>query len=155
MTQTWFPRFEISTMNSSGALLVLGGSPGLQAAPWLAVGASDGNAATDGLLVNDSRDRNQRGNRPPENEAQLQYGLRQIQVRAVRSEGTATGTLRKALRSSRVEAASREQASHCCRWVCSQVWSVEVSPSTRSFAKSCRARRCGFSFMRHLLAKRI
>src|SRR5215469_10035848 len=82
MTQTWFPRFEISTMNSSGALLVLGGSPGLQAAPWLAVGASDGNAATDGLLVNDSRDRNQRGNRPPENEAQLQYGLRQIQVRA-------------------------------------------------------------------------
>jgi hypothetical protein len=69
-------------MNSSGALLVLGGSPGLQAAPWLAVGASDGNAATDGLLVNDSRDRNQRGNRPPENEAQLQYRLRQIQVRA-------------------------------------------------------------------------
>src|SRR6516165_9829882 len=81
MTQTWFPRFEISTMNSSGALLVLDG-PGLQAAPGLALGAPDGNAATDGLLVNDSRDRNQRGNRPPENEAQLQYGLRQIQVRA-------------------------------------------------------------------------
>jgi len=46
------------------------------------VGAATPNAVTDSLLVDDHGDRDQRGNGPPQNEAQLQHGLRQIALRA-------------------------------------------------------------------------
>src|SRR3974390_3579349 len=48
----------------------------------LGVGTTTQHAPPDRLLVNDRSDRDQRGNSPPENEAQFQHRLWQIQLRS-------------------------------------------------------------------------